>query len=137
MARAVGIGLQSFEKIVERNCFYIDKTGFIKEWWENQDDVTLITRPRRFGKTLNMSMLEQFFSLEYAGRGELFQGLAIWQEKFSDGEKSSDGNYKYRQLQGTYPVISLSFANVKETCFSNARKKICQTIRNLYNKFDF
>lgn len=137
MARVVGIGHQNFEQLIQSGCFYIDKTRFIREWWENGDVVTLITRPRRFGKTLNMSMLEQFFSLEYAGRGELFQGLAIWQEKFSDGEKSSDGNYKYRQLQGTYPVISLSFANVKETCFSNARKKICQTIRNLYNKFDF
>ena len=137
MARRIGIGNQDFETVRKSGCFYIDKTRFIREWWENGDVVTLITRPRRFGKTLNMSMLEQFFSLEYAGRGELFQGLAIWQEKFSDGEKSSDGNYKYRQLQGTYPVISLSFANVKETCFSNARKKICQTIRNLYNKFDF
>jgi len=143
MARVVGIGHQNFEQLIQAGCFYIDKTGFIKEWWENRDVVTLITRPRRFGKTLNMSMLEQFFSLEYAGRGDLFQGLAIWEERLPDGgkasdkEKSPDGDYRYRQLQGTYPVISLSFANVKETCFLNARKKICQTIRNLYNKFDF
>lgn len=126
MARAVGIGLQSFEKIVERNCFYIDKTGFIKEWWENQDDVTLITRPRRFGKTLNMSMLEQFLSVEYVGRGEeLFGGLEIWKEE------------DYRRLQGTYPVISLSFAGVKEHSFSKARKMICHVIRSLYNRYDF
>ncbi len=126
MARAVGIGLQSFEKIVERNCFYIDKTGFIKEWWENQDDVTLITRPRRFGKTLNMSMLEQFLSVEYVGRGEeLFGGLEIWKEE------------DYRRLQGTYPVISLSFAGVKERSFSKARKMICHVIRSLYNRYDF
>ena len=64
MARTVGIGLQSFEKIRENNCFYVDKTGFIKEWWENRDDVTLITRPRRFGKTLMMNTLERFFSTE-------------------------------------------------------------------------
>nr|WP_304956047.1 AAA family ATPase [uncultured Acetatifactor sp.] len=149
MARVVGIGHQNFEQLIQANCFYIDKTGFIKEWWENRDVVTLITRPRRFGKTLNMSMLEQFFSLEYADRGDLFQGLAIWEEESSDGENSPgdenllagenplSGDYKYRNLQGTYPVISLSFANVKEISFSNARKKICQIITNLYNKYDY
>ncbi len=149
MARVVGIGHQNFEQLIQANCFYIDKTGFIKEWWENRDVVTLITRPRRFGKTLNMSMLEQFFSLEYADRGDLFQGLAIWEEKSSDrenpperenpqnGENPLPGDYKYRNLQGTYPVISLSFANVKEISFSNARKKICQIITNLNNKYDY
>ena len=149
MARVVGIGHQNFEQLIQANCFYIDKTGFIKEWWENRDVVTLITRPRRFGKTLNMSMLEQFFSLEYADRGDLFQGLAIWEEESSDrknpperenpqkGENPLPGDYKYRNLQGTYPVISLSFANVKEISFSNARKKICQIITNLYNKYDY
>ena len=100
--KTVAIGIQSFDKIIEGNYFYIDKTEFIKEWWESGDDVTLITRPRRFGKTLNMSMLEQFFSVKYADRGDLFEGLSIWKEE------------KYRKLQGTYPVISLSFANVKE-----------------------
>ena len=102
MAKTVAIGVQSFDKLIEENYFYIDKTSFIKEWWESGDDVTLITRPRRFGKTLNMSMLEQFFSLDYADRGDLFEGLSIWHEE------------KYRELQGTYPVISLSFARVKE-----------------------
>ena len=149
MARTVGIGHQDFSQLIQNNLFYVDKTGFIKEWWENRDVVTLITRPRRFGKTLNMSMLEQFFSLEYADRGDLFQGLAIWEEKSSDrenpperenpqkGENPLPGDYKYRNLQGTYPVISLSFANVKEISFSNARKKICQIITNLYNKYDY
>lgn len=102
MARTVGIGLQDFEKIIKNDCFYVDKTDFIREWWESRDDVTLITRPRRFGKTLNMSMLEYFFSVKHAGKGELFEGLSIWK------------NEKYREMQGTYPVISLSFANVKE-----------------------
>lgn len=126
MGRAVGLGIQSFEKIRQRQCFYVDKTNFIRKWWENADDVTLITRPRRFGKTLTMSMLEQFLSVEYAERGEeLFEGLAIWKEE------------KYRKLQGTCPVIFLSFANVKETSFSEARKKICQVIENLYNQFYF
>lgn len=123
MARAIGIGTQDFEKIRVNNNFYIDKTGFIYEWWESGDEVTLITRPRRFGKTLNMSMVEKFFSVEYAGRGELFQGLGVWENK------SSDGAYKYRELQGTYPVIFLSFADVKETTFCEARKKICKIIQ--------
>ena len=125
MARTVGIGLQSFEKIRENNCFYVDKTGFIKEWWENRDDVTLITRPRRFGKTLTMSMTEQFFSVKYAGRGELFEGLAIWEEE------------KYRKLQGTYPVIFLSFADVKSSDFYNMRMMMCELIAREYARNAF
>lgn len=125
MARTIGIGHQDFEKIRVKNNFYIDKTHFIKEWWESNDDVTLITRPRRFGKTLNMSMLEKFFSVEYEGRGELFEGLAIWEEE------------RYRNLQGTYPVIFLSFANIKEQNFETARNKICQILSDLYSKNTF
>ncbi len=125
MARTVGIGHQNFEQLIKGNLFYVDKTMFIKEWWESEDVVTLITRPRRFGKTLTMDMAEKFFSVKYADRGDLFEGLAIWQEE------------KYRRLQGTYPVIFLSFASVKETNFIDARKKICQIITNLYNKSDF
>ncbi|MCI9442928.1 MAG: AAA family ATPase [Ruminococcus sp.] len=125
MARTVGIGHQSFERLITRNLFYIDKTMFIKEWWENDDIVTLITRPRRFGKTLNLSMLENFFSVKYADRRDLFQNLAVWEDE------------KYRSLQGTYPVIFLSFAEVKETSFLSTREKICQIIKNVYNTFDF
>ena len=125
MARTVAIGIQDFEKIREKNVFYIDKTDFIREWWENGDDVTLITRPRRFGKTLNMSMVEHFFSVDYANRGDLFDGLSIWQDE------------KYRNIQGTYPVISLSFARVKETNYTDTREKICEIIRNLYIKYSF
>jgi len=125
MARAIGIGNQDFEMIRRENYFYIDKTNFIREWWESGDSVTLITRPRRFGKTLNMSMLERFFSVKYAGRGDLFEGLSIWQEE------------KYRKLQGTYPVIVLSFADIKETSYRSAQKRICQLITNLYNQCDF
>lgn len=120
MARTIGIGVQSFEKIRERNYFYIDKTDFIREWWESGDDVTLINRPRRFGKTLNMSMLEMFFSVDYADRGDLFEGLSIWAKE------------EYRNIQGTYPVISLSFARVKETNYEDTRNKICEIIRNLF-----
>ena len=125
MARTVGIGIQDFEKIRKNNYFYVDKTDFIREWWESGDDVTLITRPRRFGKTLNMSMVEQFFSVNYANRSDLFEGLSIWESA------------KYRELQGTYPVISLSFANVKERDYQTTRKKICQMLTNLYAEYSF
>ena len=125
MAKNVAIGIQSFDKLITENYFYIDKTLFIKEWWESGDDVTLITRPRRFGKTLNMSMVEQFFSIFYENRGDLFEGLSIWQEE------------KYRNLQGTYPVISLSFASIKETKYTITRKKICQMITDLYVKYSY
>ncbi len=125
MARTVGIGHQDFAQVITKNNFYIDKTDFIKEWWENDDVVTLITRPRRFGKTLNMSMLEYFFSVDHAGRNDLFEHLSIWKEE------------KYQKLQGAYPVIFLSFANVKESSFPNTRQKLCQIITNLYNRYDF
>ncbi len=125
MARTVGIGIQDFGKIIENRYFYVDKTHFIKEWWESGDDVTLITRPRRFGKTLNISMTEQFFSVKYAGRGDLFEGLSIWEEE------------KYRALQGTYPVISLSFANIKETNYKDTRDKIVQLIASEYARCNF
>ena len=125
MKRTIGIGLQNFEKIITNNCFYVDKTDFIREWWDSMDDVTLITRPRRFGKTLNMSMVEQFFSVDYVDRGDLFEGLSIWNHE------------KYRKLQGTYPVISLSFANIKEKNYQTTREKICQILTNLYVKYSF
>ena len=125
MARNVAIGIQQFDTLIEKNCFYVDKTDFIREWWESGDDVTLITRPRRFGKTLNMSMVEQFFSVDYEDRGDLFEGLSIWADE------------KYRALQGTYPVISLSFARVKESNYEDTRAKICEILRNLYIKFSF
>ena len=125
MKRTIAIGIQDFETIQKKNCFYIDKTSFIKEWWESMDTVTLIARPRRFGKTLTMNMTEKFFSVRYAGRSDLFEGLGIW-----DSEK-------FRALQGTYPVISLSFANIKETTYETARRKICQTLSNLYLENEF
>ncbi len=125
MARTVAIGIQDFGDLRQENYFYIDKTMFIKEWWESGDSVTLINRPRRFGKTLNVSMLEYFFSFDYAGRGDLFEGLAIWEDE------------EYRQLQGTYPVISLSFARVKEANLDNAKERIREIIRETFKKKRF
>ena len=126
-----GLGYQDFEEVRTQHIFYIDKTDFIREWWEYADKVTLITRPRRFGKTLNMSMTECFFSNKYVDRSDLFEGLSIWEEK------SPDGEYKYRKLQGTFPVIFLSFANVKATTYKEMLFKITEVITDLYNKNDY
>ncbi len=123
--RQISLGNQSFESIRRNHSFYVDKTGFIKEWWENQDVVTLIARPRRFGKTLNLSMVEQFFSVECGDGGGLFEGLAIWEEE------------KYKKLQGTYPVIFLSFAGIKGDTYETAREGLIQRIIDLYAKYRF
>lgn len=125
MAKRIGIGYQDFEEIIKRKLCYVDKTYFIKEWWENEDQVTLITRPRRFGKTLTLDMVEKFFSVEYAGCGRLFEGYSIWQE----GD--------YRALQGTYPVVSLTLADVKEGNFREARMKLGQLLTDLYSRNRF
>lgn len=124
MPGPVGIGIQDFGKLITNGCFYIDKTYFIKDWWESHDDVTLITRPRRFGKTLTMSMLERFFSVQDAG-SRMFEHLWIWEEE------------KYRGLQGTYPVISMSFARVKGKDYKAVRDAICQIIADIYMKHRF
>ena len=121
--KVIGIGKQSFEDIIQSNCFYVDKTSLIKEWWESEDDITLITRPRRFGKTLNMDMLKCFFSNQYRDQGQLFEGLNIWKEE------------KYQQLQGTYPVIYLSFADVKQTNYKDAVLKIKKIITDVYQQY--
>ena len=125
MGRNVAIGIQDFSTIIKNGYFYVDKTFFIKEWWESGDGVTLIARPRRFGKTLTMSMLEHFFSVRYAGQGDLFEGLTIWEDE------------KYRKLQGTYPVISISFANIKEKTYENTKQQIFQMLVNLYSQYTF
>ena len=125
MGRTVSIGNQSFEDIRNKKVFYIDKTGFIKEWWENQDTVTLITRPRRFGKTLNMNMLYCFFSNKYADRFDLFEGLDIWKEE------------KYRELQGTFPVIFLTFAGVKGKDYESTVRGIKKELAKVFSDHSY
>lgn len=125
MGNEVSIGNQRFDNIRENNCFYIDKTGFIKEWWDSKDIVTLITRPRRFGKTLNMSMLNCFFSNRYAGRGDLFEGLSVWEYE------------AYRKIQGTYPVLFVSFAGVKADNLEDAKLQIKMQIASLVEQNRF
>ena len=122
MARTVSIGAQDFGALISNHCFYVDKTLFIKEWWESTDIVTLITRPRRFGKTLNMSMLDRFFSIKYQGQDEVFHGLNIWKEE------------KFRKLQGTYPVIFLSFAGIKETNYPMTIRRFSEIMQTEYIK---
>lgn len=119
------MGIRILYQLEKNNCFYIDKTDFIREWWDNQDSVTLITRPRRFGKTLNMSMTEYFFAVSYSDYDRYFEELNIWKEK------------RFRQLQGTYPVISLSFADIKATNYESARKAIIRKLVRLYSAFEF
>lgn len=125
MERVISIGKQDFASLRENGYFYIDKTNFISEWWESGDDVTLITRPRRFGKTLNVSMLNCFFSTDYAGRADLFRGLSIW-----DCEK-------YRNIHGIYPTITLSFAGVKADNIDSAKTEIKTQIARLYRSREF
>ena len=125
MGKTISIGHQNFETIRTNDYFYIDKTDFIRQWWESGETVTLITRPRRFGKTLTLSMAEQFFSVNYAGRSDLFEGLSIWRHK------------SYQKLQGTYPVISLSFARVKERNYANTLERLDQIVADLYGKYRF
>jgi hypothetical protein len=125
MARKIAIGIQDFGNIREENDFYVDKTMFIKEWWGERDKVTLITRPRRFGKTLTMNMLDYFFSVEHRGCSHIFEGLKIWNDE------------KYRQLQGTYPVISLSFANIKANSYNSMYESICAELYKVMKKYDY
>ena len=120
------VGISDFHKLRQNEYYYVDKTNLIKELLESRiAEVTLITRPRRFGKTLTMSMTEQFFSLEYAGRSDLFENLEIWK------------NEEYRRLQGAYPVISLSFARIKERDYEKTKQKMCEILRNIYIKFSY
>ena len=123
--QTISLGNTAFASIREANSFYIDKTDFIRQWWKSHDVATLITRPRRFGKSLNLNMLECFFSEKYRGEGELFRGLSIWNHE------------KYREIQGTYPVIFFSFADIKGQTFTSAREAICQVIQDLYAEFGF
>lgn len=123
MSKIISIGKQDYASLREEDYFFVDKTDFIKQWWEAGDEITLIARPRRFGKTLNMSMLNCFFSNQYADRSDLFQGLSIWKEE------------KYQKLQGTYPVIFLSFADVKQTNYKDAICKIKRIIATVYQQY--
>ena len=125
MKQKVPVGIQEFDRLIERDLFYIDKTDFIREWWESETQVTLITRPRRFGKTLTLSMVNCFFSREYAGRSDLFEGLSIWTHT------------KYHELQGTYPVVYLSFAGIKGRDVDEMKRMVRQLVIELYSQYEW
>ena len=125
MAQIISIGKQDFLYLRENNYFYIDKTDFIRQWWESADDITLITRPRRFGKTMNMSMLNYFFSNHYSEKSEIFEKLSIW------------NSVKYRKLQGAYSVIFISFADVKQGNYKDAVQKVKKIIADVYRQYRY
>ena len=122
MARVAALGIADFEKLVEKNVFYVDKTGFIKEWWDNNDEVTLITRPRRFGKTLTLDMVEKFFSVKYANRSDLFEKFDIWKDE------------SYQDMQGGYPVISISLADIKDVNYAEMRESMKRCIGDMFRR---
>ena len=118
MARTISTGAQGFEDLRENGYFYVDKTGFVRDWWLSGDSVTLVCRPRRFGKTLNLDTVRCFLSTDFAGRGEgLFGGLEIWDD------------YAMRALQGTVPVVTLSFAKVKGATLEETLAGLRRVIR--------
>ncbi len=125
MSKQVSIGIQDFADLIEKDYFYIDKTSFIGDWWNGGDAVTLITRPRRFGKTLTMSMLDYFFSNRYTDKGKLFEGHDVWK------------NEGIRLLQGTYPVIFMTFAGVKGMTYEDAVLGIKKQIVKLFSAYPY
>ena len=130
MSRTVGIGHQNFEKLITNDYFYIDKTKFIKEWWESGDEVTLITRPRRFGKTLNMSMLKYFFDIGsdimLSDNTTIFDGLEI------SGEKELCEEY-----MGKFPVISITLKGATGENFEEAKVMLRRIIGKEAMRFRF
>ena len=123
--RTVGLGIQDFEQIRKNNQFYVDKTDFIRTWYKKNDSITLITRPRRFGKTLTINMMNCFFSLDYAGRQDLFENLAISQEE------------EMMKLQGTIPTIKVSFAGIKADSFREFLMELSGRISRLMRNYRF
>lgn len=126
MARTVNIGAQSFDDMRRHDDFLVDKTDFVADWWAARDQITLICRPRRFGKTLTLDMVRCFFSLSYGNRGEeLFGGLKIWQKP------------DMRSLQGTVPIVSLSFAGCKGSTYEESLAFMRQVIRVAVREHDY
>jgi len=116
------IGISDYKKLIENDCYYVDKTLFIKEFWEGLSEVILIPRPRRFGKTLNLSMLRYFFEHTIVDNSHLFSHTAIWQDP------------SIRELQGQFPVIFLTFKDVKEKSWESCYKKIREVIANEFRR---
>ena len=123
--KRLAIGIDDFRKIIKEDCYYVDKTKFIEAVLEDASNVKLFTRPRRFGKTLNMSMLKYFFDVrESEENRELFNGLDI--------EKS-----KYIDEQGKYPTILISLKSIKYETWEESLEQLKSLVSNLYNEFEY
>ena len=123
--KRLAIGIDDFRKIIKEDCYYVDKTKFIADVLQDASNVKLFTRPRRFGKTLNMSMLKYFFDVrESEENRELFNGLDI--------EKS-----KYIDEQGKYPTILISLKSIKYETWEESLEQLKSLISNLYNEFEY
>ncbi|MBQ7456007.1 MAG: AAA family ATPase [Desulfovibrio sp.] len=123
MSRQLTPGTQSFEYLRQNNYFYVDKTKFIKDWWNSGINVTLITRPRRFGKTLMLDTVKTFFSPKFIGRSDLFEGLDVWKDE------------QFRNIQGKIPVIFLSFAKIDNDTYEETISRIKTTLASIYGSF--
>ena len=125
MKKGLGIGIEDFKEIIYENCYYIDKTMYIEDLIKDKSKIKLFTRPRRFGKTLNMLTLKYFFDIENKEENrKLFKNLYI--------EKS-----EYFKEQGQYPVIFISLKGLKEKTWKNCFNEIKALISKLYNEFEF
>ena len=123
MARQIFLGMLDFERIRKNNYFYVDKTAFITDWWKNGSLVTLMTRPRRFGKTVMIYTIERFFSTAYKDQAELFDGLDVWQDA------------DMRRVAGTVPVIKVTFGGVKGGTYAAARALVVTELQELFGNF--
>lgn len=123
MTRAIPIGEQEFEFLRTNNCFYVDKTAFIGEWWRESRRVTVITRPRRFGKTLLLDTVASFFSNARRDQASLFGDLAVWRDE------------AMRPLAGSRPVISLTFSGVTGMTVRETRQLIASAVNGVFSEF--
>ena len=125
MKKGIGIGIEDFKKIIEEDCYYFDKTNYIEELLKDRTEIKLFTRPRRFGKTLNMTTLKYFFDVKNAEENrKLFKDLYI--------EKS-----EYFKEQGQYPVIFITMKDLKKNTWEQMYFAAKSLISNLYNEFEF
>lgn len=121
--RPISIGAQNFADVRNQNCFYVDKADFIRQWWLSTSPVTLIDRPRRFGKTLMINTVESFFSNAYSDQETLFAGLELWKDA------------RMRRLAGAFPVVKLSFSSLKSATPISFQNLMVKTICSLYQQY--
>ena len=125
MKKGIGVGIEDFKKIIEEDCYYFDKTNYIEELLKDKTEIKLFTRPRRFGKTLNMTTLKYFFDVRNAEENrKLFKDLYI--------EKS-----EYFKEQGQYPVIFITMKDLKKNTWEQMNFAVKSLISNLYNEFEY